>query len=311
MFELNIRFTAPLLDQQMRDKTKLRRFLEQHGVNDFVDAFIDGITDRADAITHEQLLQSETLDHWPITLYREQRADLEQIAALIAAKLAVTIQTSMRELPDELWQNAWFREGDIITWETGPLAFFCTATTEHLPEKPDLTKSLYIVSNQAFGDGRHHATTTMLEALIKFLTEKKHIQHEKLLDIGTGTGIVALAALKLGIAMATGTDISPDIIATAKANAARNHLPCHLAEEPDPLNVPGEFSIVCANILAPVLHDLMPAFAKKLSRGGKLFLSGFTISDAEDLITKASAAGLSYENRIVECGWVCLQLEKS
>ena len=310
MYELNIRFKGDSVAEQALRKNLLINLLKSHGISDYVDAFIDGITDQADELTHDTLLSGTAPDHWPVTLYRSDRCEIDGLSNLILSTDLLGITIAIRELPDELWQNAWFRDGDVITWETPPLNFLCVSESQRLPRQLNLDHTLYIVANQAFGDGRHHATTTMLNLLVRNLHAQTSLNQKTLLDIGTGTGIIALAALKLGIGKATGTDISPEIVAAAKANASRNQLNFRVTVEADPERIPGLYSIVCANILAPVLHDLMPSFAVKLAPKGQLFLSGFTISDSDLIIAKARESNLLCLETVNESGWLCLRFEK-
>jgi ribosomal protein L11 methyltransferase len=156
----------------------------------------------------------------------------------------------------------------------------------------------------AFGTGSHPTTRLCLAWL-----EGRDLGGCRLLDYGCGSGILGIAALRLGAAAATATDIDPQALETAAQNARANGValavcaPDHLAGVAG-----GPFDIVVANILAVPLMVLAPVLAGLLRPGGTLLLSGILERQLEDVVAayRASPAALTLEVAGVEDGWVAL-----
>jgi ribosomal protein L11 methyltransferase len=150
----------------------------------------------------------------------------------------------------------------------------------------------------AFGTGSHPTTRLCLEWLASTIAGG-----ERVLDYGCGSGILAIAAMKLGAAEAVGVDIDPQAVLAAARNAEQNRSAARfLGPHTDP---GGEYDIVVANILANPLKALAPLLASRVRSGGRLILSGILESQAEDVavsyggdIRPAPAAVLD--------GWVLL-----
>lgn len=150
----------------------------------------------------------------------------------------------------------------------------------------------------AFGTGSHPTTRLCLKWL-----EQNLQGNESVLDYGCGSGILAIAARKLGAARVVGADVDAQAITASRDNAARN-----LAEAtfflPDDLPA-GEYDVLVANILTNPLKALMPLLAGRVKAGGLIALSGILAEQAEDVIT---LYGSAFDMRLwaTEDGWVCL-----
>jgi ribosomal protein L11 methyltransferase len=132
----------------------------------------------------------------------------------------------------------------------------------------------------AFGTGSHPTTRLCLQWLVRELATG-----ESVLDYGCGSGILAIAACRLGAGRVVGTDIDPQALAASEANAKRNHVAAtfvsseRLAAEPA-----ARFDVVVANILANPLRILAPALAARVSPQGRIVLSGILEAQADPLI---------------------------
>ena len=134
----------------------------------------------------------------------------------------------------------------------------------------------------------------------------------RVLDCGTGTGILGIAALKLGAYEAVGYDIDEWSATNARHNAVingvNNHFTVLLGDSSLLENkVQGHFDIVLANINRNILLADMPAFVSRMSPHSTLLLSGFYIQDIPILIEKATALGLKTEAQTLDGDWACLR----
>lgn len=146
---------------------------------------------------------------------------------------------------------------------------------------------------QAFGTGAHASTRLALECLAAL--PARRLRGARVLDVGTGSGVLALAALRLGAACAVGCDLDARALAEARANAARNGLSERLAllrGGPDALGA-GRFDLVLANLLRRGLEPLLPALAARTRPSGHLVLSGLLAEERRLLAAPLAAAGLA------------------
>jgi ribosomal protein L11 methyltransferase len=180
---------------------------------------------------------------------------------------------------------------------------------EHVAAADDVV--LALDPGMAFGTGLH-PTTRLCLATLEPLADDGRLDGARVLDVGCGSGILAIAALKLGAAAALGVDTDPIAIEATIENAARNGLGGHLTARESSLPT-GEapFDIVLANLIAGVLVPLAPRLHDELQPGGTLIASGIFV-DRETEVTEAfEAAGLVVEDRMMEGDWVALRLRRA
>jgi ribosomal protein L11 methyltransferase len=164
-----------------------------------------------------------------------------------------------------------------------------------------------IEPGRAFGTGHHGTTAGCLEALEAAIERDPP---PRMLDVGTGSGILAIAAARLGVASVLAVDDDPDAVACAMANAARNHVSdrvrCALADAAtlrEPL-VP----LLVANLLSAAHRRLAAQYLRTLTPGGTLLLGGILDAEAQDLDAALTDQGLVHRaSRSVE-GWTTLEL---
>jgi len=166
-------------------------------------------------------------------------------------------------------------------------------------ETPDpAAVNLILDPGMAFGTGSHPTTRLCLEWL-----ERNVSPGCRLLDYGCGSGILAIAAARLGAGSVAGVDIDPQAVEAARANAERNGVTALFADSAQP--VAGEYDLVVANILSNPLRVLAPAICAHVRSGGRLALSGILREQADEIIA-IYAQWLPMQVADVREDWVCL-----
>ncbi len=156
----------------------------------------------------------------------------------------------------------------------------------------------------AFGTGSHPTTHLCL----LWLEQQEKLQNQSLLDYGCGSGILAIAASKLGAKPVVGTDIDPQAMVAARSNAEINNTVIQFVlpnEDAPELAAQTKYDIVMANILANPLQVLAPALVNKMRPGGQIVLSGVLARQAEEVIATYSQ-WLTLSIWKESEGWVCL-----
>lgn len=166
-------------------------------------------------------------------------------------------------------------------------------------ESPDpAAVNLILDPGMAFGTGSHPTTRLCLEWLERTVNANCSV-----LDYGCGSGILAIAAARLGAGRVAGVDIDPLAVEAARANAERNGVQAMFADSAEP--VAGEYDVVVANILSNPLRVLAPAICAHVRSGGRLALSGILREQLEEIIA-IYAQWLPLQVADIREDWVCL-----
>lgn len=213
---------------------------------------------------------------------------------------------NVREAEDRDWNEQWEQEGfePIII---PPIAIH---DGRHLPES-ESEISIEIDAKLAFGTGTHETTRMICKELISYLSPlTPHLLPLRVLDCGTGTGILSIVALKLGAHEAVGYDIDEWSVDNARHNAVINRVDDRFTSLLGDANIidtiDGDFDLVLANINRNILLTDMPRFVSKMHKGSVLILSGFYTADSELLIEKAADLGLELVSQNQDQDWACL-----
>lgn len=162
---------------------------------------------------------------------------------------------------------------------------------------------LVIPYGMAFGSGEHFTTLMLLRAL----AGHRDLAHATLLDLGTGSGVLALAARRLGARHIAATDFDPDAIRTARRNEALNfsrRLVRWDVADVRKLREARAYSLILANLFSGILVEAAPRIARALASGGELWLSGVLRSQQEEVATAFRAAGLRHLKTATRGKWV-------
>ena len=185
-----------------------------------------------------------------------------------------------------------------------------TRTLEIVPATmPAPPGALRITDTPAFGTGLHPTTALCLEAIEDLLDAGSPA---RVLDVGTGSGILALAALRLGVAHAVGLDIDRIALAAAAENARLNHVRDRLAFVCGDIEaVRGSWPLVLANIRAAELMEMASALGRRVASGGHLVLSGVPRAVAPDVEQAYRRLGMAHVASSERGGWTALVLRPS
>lgn len=256
----------------------------------------------------------------PITVraYLEMNAHIEETRQKLEESLYYLgrIQplpaASYRQIADQNWMEAWKQHYKPIT--IGERLLILPAWMD----SPDLSRvAIKIDPGMAFGTGTHPTTQLCLELMERTITHLRFSNSElRVIDVGCGSGILSIAALKLGARSALGVDIDAGSIENARENADTNEVGDELILGVGSVQeiLEGKFAyqkapLVIANILAPVIVRLFGAgLAELVEEGGALILSGILEEQAQAVIEAGEARGLRMKERRQIRDWVALTM---
>lgn len=212
-----------------------------------------------------------------ITALFDGDADLEKVADRLRHSLGLAALPGhhFEDLDDRAWEREWLRD-------FGPMRFgdhlWIVPGDDPAPDPDGVIVRLD--PGLAFGTGTHPTTALCLEWL-----EKADVRKRQVLDFGCGSGILGIAALRLGAANVLATDIDLQAISATRQNAARNSVEAALRATTDPVPESAEFDIVVANILAGTLIDNVEPVRDAVKPGGKIALSGILAGQVDEVIS--------------------------
>jgi ribosomal protein L11 methyltransferase len=215
--------------------------------------------------------------------------DPEQILQTLRDELAQPLdQACFETLADRVWEREWLK--DFKPMRFGRRLWICPGgqlpaadllgpVTRH--ESPLTSVLIELDPGLAFGTGTHPTTALCLEWL-----DSAAVAGKRVIDYGCGSGILAIAAAKLGAASVLAIDIDPQALLATQDNAARNGVaPVITARLADDSH-DEQADVLLANILAGPLESLAPAFAARVTAGGRLVLSGILRNQAEAVASR-------------------------
>jgi len=230
---------------------------------------------------------------------------LSEKLAFLEKRCHIRSRVTRRLMDEEDWAESWkshfhpFRIGDRIVVKPSWRLY------DPLPD--DLI--IEIDPGMAFGTGTH-ATTAMCIRLME-----KHLRSgDRFLDIGCGSGILMLAAEKLGAADMTGVDTDPVAVSVSMENMIRNRIDrgkFHVFSGELTAGVTGRFGLVCANIRTRVICDLLGVIPPVLAPGGILICSGISTRGRDEILTQMQIRGFDLIDELIETDWVALAARAS
>ena len=232
---------------------------------------------------------------------QQQLFDREQLDLLLQSFPFpdVNVSYTVTEAEDRDWNEQWEQEGFEPIVVNNRLVIH---DGRHLPEQT-YPLSIEIDAHLAFGTGTHETTRMVCATLLG-------LSPHRVLDCGCGTGILGIAAMKLGANECVAYDIDEWSVDNTRHNAVINQVELTpLLGDATILNkVEGTFDLVMANINRNILLQDMPRFREKMAPGAFLILSGFYTDDVPLLTEKAASLGLKPVSQKEENGWACILL---
>lgn len=242
---------------------------------------------------------------WPST--RLQALYTEPLSAAAVAQLAADIgcapsRLALSEIADRVWEREWLR--DFQPMRFGERLWICPSHTQ--VEEPNAV-IVRLDPGLAFGTGTHPTTRLCLEYLdARSASHARAVRDTSLvIDYGCGSGVLAIAALRLGAQRAIAYDIDPQALTATRDNALANDVAQSLTIASDAPEPPLAAELLLANILSGPLCELAPRLASLVAPGGELVLAGLLEEQAAEVIAAYRPWLTLHRWRSLD-GWVCL-----
>lgn len=248
-----------------------------------------------------------------ITAYYPEDTELTERLQKIEAELAAVEKrigkfrfgpALFRHVTEEDWSDEWKQYFHVT--RVGKHIVIKPSWEDYEPEPEDVV--LELDPGMAFGTGTHPTTVLVLEALEKMIRPDTTV-----FDVGTGSGILAMTAAKLGAKNVKAVDIDGVAVRTAKENIEKAGMQDRIEVRQGDLlhGTEGQADVIVANILADIIIMLLPDIPGKLKEGGLFFASGIIEDYQQDVTEAAEKAGLRVKETTRIKDWVGLLMEKA
>lgn len=272
-------------------------------------ALVDAVSERDDLALTASAHENEETGEWIFEATCESPPDLEAFSALAQQVLGGDVTFAVEAIDPEVNWVAKSLEG-LAPVIAGGFYVYGSHSGEPIP---DGLTPMKIEAAQAFGTGHHETTTGCLEAIEMILRKRTP---SRLIDIGTGTGVLAIALAKRVDTKILATDIDPIAVTTTIENANDNGV----GEQIDTIEATGldhkeikaraPYDMIVANILAGPLTELAPGMGEIAQSGGTAILSGILNTQADGVIAAYQAAGFELVDHLKRKDWTTLVLRK-
>lgn len=312
-FELRLQWLVSQ-NQIPKLKQKVIDYLLFHGVESFVEGTLDVDINQNQDEPPKDHYHDMGGDYSPMSIYRYSRESLDDIKARLSTDFGSKIELTIHTMETSDWMDGW--KDSFKPFSTD--MFFVRPPWEKVAA-PAGQVELIIEPGMAFGTGQHATTRLCLDLLgftIRHASQStlgKDLKTQGVLDVGTGTGILGIAAVKCGFSGVLGTDIEEDAILAARENAGLNGVSCQWLLGTFPKSSSGHpnvYGVVFANILAVVILRLMDDLDAAVKPGGYLILSGILEAESDEVVRSAQARGLVLTKKSLLEGWSALLFQK-
>ncbi len=213
----------------------------------------------------EEDIISQPQDRTELSAYFEQAPQADFFETVKSRYPDVVVQVSTEEARD--WLQEWKKGFEPFELVTG-----VWVVPSWLEAPPEAKLVLHMDPGMAFGTGTHETTKLMARGIIHWFKEQNS---PRVLDVGTGTGVLAMLAVIAGASEVVAIDHDEEAVRVAQENVVRNHMESHVQVSRTPLEqVEGHFDLIVANIIDGVLVRMRPELERCLAKGGVVLVSG-------------------------------------
>jgi len=227
-----------------------------------------------------------------------QKDSVRAMCSEILTKLGRPAELLVEDVPDEDWTTSW-RDYFKPVYATERILICPPWAPEPAPENGFV---ILIDPKMAFGTGHHETTRLALAGLEASITGG-----ETVLDVGTGSGILSIAAMKLGATSVEAVDTDPPAVENTQDNLVLNEVLSGVHVQAGSLSiVKGTFDVVVANIISSILGPLLPDIALRTKSNGRVILGGILDREREAFCQLVCSAGFDID-QVLELGeWICV-----
>lgn len=226
--------------------------------------------------------------------------DQEQLSSVLASMEGVELEHQVQTLAHRNWNAEWEKEYQAVEVDSR-----CVIRALFHEPMPQYEHEIIIQPQMSFGTGHHPTTLLMAQVLLDFSLEGARV-----LDLGTGTGVLAILAEKKGAIEVVATDIEDHIVENARDNVRHNDCENVRVDKAD-MTAPaqGSYELILANINLNTLLSGLENLIGQASDGAKVLMSGFYKEDAARLIDAAKVHGLHHVHQKTKDHWAVVQFE--
>lgn len=272
-------------------------------IEDYSD--IDLKTCYGDLIDEAILNADKTIASVSVYLAGKGHADVVSELRSRLAELQIDAKIEVNGVNEEDWANSWKEYYKPI--KIGEKIVIVPAWERYDAEKNEIIVKMD--PGMAFGTGNHETTRLVIRLLEKYISSG-----ERVLDVGCGSGILAICASKLGAKMCRAYDIDPVAVKVARENIKDSGLSNVSCDVSDLLRGvdknDGGYDVICANIVADIIIRMTPDIDKYMNDGAVILASGIIDERAEDVIASFEEHGFYIAEKLLDNGWCALAVKK-
>ncbi|MBE6596616.1 MAG: 50S ribosomal protein L11 methyltransferase [Ruminococcaceae bacterium] len=298
-----IKVTVPLeqLDELVAVMSMINNYLQ---IEDYSD--IDLKTCYGDLIDESILNADKTIAS--VSVYVPADVGIADRIAFIkerTATLGIDGKIEISGVNEDDWANSWKAYYKPI--KIGEKIVIVPAWEKYSPSEGEII--VRMDPGMAFGTGSHETTRLVIGLLEKYVRGG-----ERVLDVGTGSGILAICASKLGAELCRAYDIDPVAVRVARENikdSGEKNITCDQSDLLRGVDLSdGGYDVICANIVADIIIRMTPDVGRYLNDGGVILASGIITERSEDVVECFEANGFEIKERVVDNGWCALVVGK-
>ena len=254
----------------------------------------------------DSLLSADT-DTSKVIIYIDENNDYREYVSFLKerfAALGIDAQIEIESLVDEDWQNSWKQYFKPIKVSRRLVIVPAWETYDPAPEDVIITMD----PGMAFGAGTHETTQLCLKLIDEYMPAGA-----KAIDVGTGSGILAIAEAKLGASEVYACDLDPDAVKVAKENTEANGVAVNCFQSDLLDAVPadsGRFDFMSANIVADIIIRMIPSLPPLMKTGSFIALSGIIDTQAKRVALAMERAGFGLSDVLTDNGWKAMLFTK-